>query len=815
MRLPRLPEIDAFSFWLGFLAAAALAYGLYRIRHVLSDYRRNFGRRLRGLREFFIAGLERAVRQDVLRYAQSAHLAGTLFPLDEILLPPRLLLPEPAFDPNAPPQDLDLTSVIPMLPEWPELAGLYRAPSLAPAEALAGGSHLLVLGAPGAGKTTLLAHMASVAAREDTALLPAYHTPIFIHAGDLALPLGAGHTALDPLLAAANARASALTGSRLPGHLRGRLRDDKCLILLDGLDELPPPIIVEAAAWLRQFMEAYPQHRVVAAAGAQHFAPLLALPFAPVFIAPWSDNDHRALIGRWGAAWEKLIRSRKRRGSNAADTDPHLIMGWLSTANQGRSIFEITLKIWAAFAGDARGKRPVDWLEAYVLRHGVKAVGQRGLARLATALLERELSDGLTRAEATALLTPIFAGPGGSAALEPADFLDDLVARRLLARYRDRVQFQHSLAAAFCAATSFADEPQAAAAAQRTPTPGWVRALYFFAALGELTPIVAHALSQHPDLLHTDLLACARWLRDAPAQARWRTEVFRRLTRLFIDGQQPEALRATTLAAFVAAGDPTVSALFKQNLNSLDPVVRRLSALGLGALGEVAAILPIASHFTDPALEVRWAATLALSVLNHPSALEALAQGLLVGDENLRRACAEALAANAEEGFPVLKEAVVHADLSVRRAGVYGLAATREDWAFALLNDLQHNEQQWFVRSAAADVLARHNDPAARAPRPIELPEAQGWLIGWAATQGLGVPPGPGALDVLNRAAAQGDEATQRAAAGALGRLGNPAATRELYPLLQNNSLAVRDAAFRALAFIGAAAGQRLSPPLN
>jgi len=160
------------------------------------------------------------------------------------------------------------------------------------------------------------------------------------------------------------------------------------------------------------------------------------------------DDDHRALIHKWGAAWEKLIRTRKRRAA-AADTDPHLIMGWLSTANQGRSIFEITLKVWAAFAGDARGTRPVDWLEAYVLRHGVKSIGQRALARLGAALLERELTSGLSRAEAIALLTPLFAGPAGSAVSEPDEFIDDLNPRRLLARHRDHVQFQHGLTGAF------------------------------------------------------------------------------------------------------------------------------------------------------------------------------------------------------------------------------------------------------------------------------------------------------------------------------------------------------------------------------
>jgi hypothetical protein len=60
-------------------------------------------------------------------------------------------------------------------------------------------------------------------------------------------------------------------------------------------------------------------------------------------------------------------------------------------------------------------------------------------------------------------------------------------------------------------------------------------------------------------------------------------------------------------------------------------------------------------------------------------------QGLLVDDDELRRACAEALAWLPEEGYPVLREAISRADLSLRRAAVYRLAATRTDWALAIL----------------------------------------------------------------------------------------------------------------------------------
>jgi HEAT repeat protein len=801
-----MPEIDALSFWLGFGLAAVLALALYRLRQPLAELRGRAQQRLRGLRELLTSGTERALRQDVLRYAQTAHLAGALFVLDEVLLPPRLLVPDRPFDPTAPPAEPDLTSVIPRLPDWPDLAGLYQAPNLSPAEALAGGANLLVLGAPGSGKTTLLAYMAGQAAREDQALLPEAHTPIFVHAADLALPLETGADSAEPLLAAAQARASTLTAARLPRHLRGRLREHKCAIFLDGLDEVPPAFLGEVAAWLEEFQKHYPQHRLVVAAGVWGYGPLLGLGLAPALVAPWSSGDYRRLVEKWGSAWEQLIRRRKRRAPQ--DTDPHLIMGWVGSGNQGRSIFEVTLKIWAAFAGDARGKRPVDWLEAYVLRHGVKANGLRALGRLAATLLSRDEPGGLARDEVEALLAPALAGSGGRPAQDAGDFLDDMLARRLLARHRDRVTFQHNLSGAYCAAVALADEAEAATPGQ---TPAWARALYFYASLGELTPIVARNLNATPDLLHSDLLTCALWLRDAPAQARWRTEVLRRLTRLMTDSEQPEGLRSRALAAFVAANDGSVAALFRQGSTHPEPLLRRLALLGLGALGDVSAVLQVASHFTDPELEVRWAAALALSVLEHQSAIEALAQGLLVGDDHLRRACAEALARHPEEGHPLLREAAAHADLAVRRAAVFGLAATRADWALPLLEEILHKEQQWIVRSAAAEMLGQLRDPASRAPRPTLPPESQGWLVAWAADQGMGVPPGRGALEVLKRAARDGHEATRCAAAGALGRLAELEHTRELYPLLRDESPLVRTAAWEALAQIAAGAGQRLA----
>src|SRR5579859_2547199 len=804
-----LPSVDAFSFWLGFVVAGLLAFAAYRFRHVLRAARQSVLSALRGARELFTAGTERLVREDTLRFAQTSHLAGTQFALDDILLPPRLLnLPAP-YDPTAPPPDLDINSFIPILPEWPDLAAIYRAPGLTPAGALAGGSNLLVIGGAGTGKTTLLAHMASCVALDDLRLLGETATPIFVHAADLPLPLAAGADVDAPLIAAAQARSSALTSPRLPRFLRQRLREARCAIFMDGLDELPPGEIAAVADWLAQFSAApgHKQHRLVVAAGLVGYGPLLRLGLAPALIAPLGAEDYRELIRKWGQAWDTLVRARRRQTSG--DTDLALIMGWLGSGNQGRTVFEVTLKVWAAFAGDARGKRPVDWLQAYILRHGVKPSGEQALGRLAARLLEPDAGGGLAWPEAVAFVDAVPAGASGK--LDGEDFLADLVARHLLARHQDRVTFRHGLAASYCAAAAAASDPAAVTPDQSR---GWSQALYYYAALGELTTIVVQQLNLAPDLLQSDLLAAARWLRDAPSTARWRAEVFRRLSRLLVDPAQPLGLRLRALGAFVAANDASVAALFRKGLADDDPQLRWMATLGLGSFGELSATVALASHFTDPQREVRWAAALALSALNNETATQALGQGLLVGDDELRRACAEALARLPEFGHPMLREAIGHEDLSVRRAAVFGLAATRADWALAILKQVQHSEQQWFVRSAAQDVLSQWLEPAGRAPRPGVPPESAGWLIAWAAQQGLGVPPGRGAIEVLNRALQDGDEPTRRAAIDELAWLGDPDTARGLYPLLRDERFSLRDAAFDALAQIAAGTGQRLAAPI-
>jgi HEAT repeat protein len=468
--------------------------------------------------------------------------------------------------------------------------------------------------------------------------------------------------------------------------------------------------------------------------------------------------------------------------------------------------------LWAAFGGDARGAKPADWVQAYLLRHNLRPAGERALSRFALELLRRETS-GLTRADVRALFSPHFTKTEGNPESDPNAFLDDALTKRLLVKQgRDRLAFGHPLVAAYCAASALAADPERAQPAFNAM---WQWALHFLAPLADLTPHLSPWLNRPPDILQTETLACARWLRDTPASASWRNEVFRRLSVLTLDTGLPENLRVRALTAFVASADPKVAALFRQALASQDPFTRRLAALGLGALGEANAVTALAPLFNDPYLDVRWAAALALAILGNEVAVTALKQGLNNSDDAVRQACAQALARHAELGHELLREGAAAQNFSTRRAALYGVAETYADWSPPLIEKAQREDSEWIVRTSAEVLMNRFAAEATHPPEPYAPPESQGWLIAWAASQGIGVPPGRAAIEVVNRALKEGDESVRLAAAEALARFADPTAARELYTTLRDpHSALVRDAAFRALYQLGAATGQRMAAPV-
>jgi HEAT repeat protein len=284
----------------------------------------------------------------------------------------------------------------------------------------------------------------------------------------------------------------------------------------------------------------------------------------------------------------------------------------------------------------------------------------------------------------------------------------------------------------------------------------------YLAAHGNPSSMLDILLQIKDPLLQRPLLNAARWLRDAPREAAWRGKIMAGLAHVLKSEDNPRSLRGQAMAAFALCGDPGAAAFFRQSLQSPSFELIPLAALGSGAIQDTKAVELLSSTMSAPTPATRRAACLALVAIGTPSALEAVARALLGGDEELRRAAAEALANDPKEGHAMLQDGATLTDILVRRAVVYGLGRVNEPWAVETLKRVQVDDDQWIVRNAATEVLDSRAHPAnPRIPRPLSVPSETPWLIEFAGKQGVGISPGVPATDVLLNALKNGKEETR------------------------------------------------------
>jgi HEAT repeat protein len=174
----------------------------------------------------------------------------------------------------------------------------------------------------------------------------------------------------------------------------------------------------------------------------------------------------------------------------------------------------------------------------------------------------------------------------------------------------------------------------------------------------------------------------------------------------------------------------------------------------------------------------------------------------LQGDEELRRAAAEALANDPAEGYAILKEGATLADIMLRRAVVHGLARTGQPWAIEILQHMQVEDDQWAVRNLASQYLEQKTDP--RVPHKLTPPSEAAWLIAFAGKQGTGIPRGGPATDILLNAFKSGNTEERLAALPYLKRVANEGILGALYNGMYGDDPEVREAAFCVVEEIGA-----------
>lgn len=775
-------RFDLPEFFTGFIVALVLVWVVIRFRPLTSWASGLLQDVFSQAAESRAAGAQDNYGVELIQRAETMHASQAILALSEISVMPRVLVPVPTTNPGQTEEASNgALSVLPNLPDAAFLSGVYAAPSMPLTDAVKKGQSLLLTGPLGAGKTAALAILTLQALRgalETEA--GARFLPVLLHIADIDSKKLAAKDPLDALVAGAEHGFSSSVRSRLSSYLKASLKDQRTLILLDGLDEFPESELEQVTPWIRRLAERYPGNMIVAAGPTTGYDGLVSAGLAPVRIAPWTDHDQRIFLRRWGAAWKEHVAPHLKR-SQLEEIDPALISGWLTGNSLHLSPLEFTLRTWSAHNGDALGDQVLDTYESY-LRRFLSSEEQQAAAAAALAWVESR--SGSVSDSAFPRGTPV-------SSLLDADIL--------VRRADKKVSFFLPALGAYLAGQGMADLGVPEAVDQ----PGWIPAETahgFYAAMQKGSEEAEHYLALTDDPLQRGPLKVGHWLRLAPERASWRPAALRALGKIIQDAKRPYGLRLRATHAMAASKEATGAVFFRRLLSSKRPSSRILGAVGLGGVRDKEAIAPLAKTIkSDPDVRVRQAACLGLAGIGLEEALEALGEGLLHGEEAVRVAAAEALAIHPDEGYEMLKEAATIDDLLTRRAAVFGLARIPEKWAGELLQTLQLEDQQWVVRGAAAEALEKRMESPYRIESPPDDISQVPWLMSFASREGLGLAPGRAALEMLRRALNQGDPDEQIAALQTMGWVASGELDLELKQALASGKPHLRDAAYEAL----------------
>lgn len=833
-------SIDPVSFAFGVAVATVVWWIVARARPLWTELRASLERRRLRAQGRQMSLIEQDYRRETLRRAQGMHLGAPLFALEEIVQEPELLAPPAFVEPGEQQVTEDVVALtVPYLPAWPELAAIYQASTLSFGEALAGGANLVIIGQPGSGKTVALAHLATLAANRSETLGPMREAvPFLLHVADLSLPMHSAKEALTRIAEMAAEHASVLDQGRTAAFAEDCFHSGRALLLLDGFDELTAQGQAEVTDYLSLLLHAFPNLHIVTTGGPEYVDGLLALDFVPLALAAWSARRREHFIGQWIALWSRTVAVDSPPGILPVPVDPVLLESWLALNTQSLTPLELTLRAWAASAGDAMGPHVLDALAAHVRRLAPPETPMVALESLAMQVnltaqpifdprrarawvKDFELpAEAIRATEDEEAEVPQESGVESTTRRRGRDVTVPATSPGLLGRLastglvvgsrHNTARFVHPVIGGYLAGRGLSAYKAGDTLIDQPDWIGKFLTMRYFAAHGDVNALIDVMLQWSRLPMHRPLLNVARWLRDSPQGAPWRLRIVSALADLIRTSGLPLSLRGQALTALICSEDPSIAALFRQLMAGASAGLRQLAVLGSGALHDEKAIGDIAPMLSSTSNDARRAACLALVAIGTTRALEHVGHALLSGDDELRRAAAESLANDPDDGYAMLRDGATMKDTPLRRASAYGLGRVREIWAMELLEKLRSEDDQWVVRSAATAMLESNSHPAdPRVPRQLTPPSEAAWLIAFAGTLGLGISPGAPATDVLLAALKSKNREERLAALAYLKRTPSDAVIREIYAAMSGDDVELREAAFLCLWEIGAS-GQKL-----
>lgn len=826
-------EVYPFSFFLGFISATIFWLLITRARPLWEEMRANLKEQREAAESRKTNTVEENHRRITLRRAQGMHLAAQLFALDEIIQEPLVIAPMQNVEPGMPPKFEDVVSqTLPYLPTWPEIAAVYQPQTLTLPQAMAGNAHIVIIGQPGVGKTVSLAHLASLAANRSEKLGALQgHVPFLVHVADLKLPIADPKDALTPLIEAASEHAPIFDIGKLPDFFKNTFKNGNALLLVDGFDEIPPESQLIISEYFKIVTQNYPQIRIITTGAPEYLDGLITIGFAPLALCTWSKPQIEKFMEQWGTLWSQTVAMEAWTQTGPDMVDPILLNVWLGTDNMHLTPLELTLKAWGAYAGDSLGPHILAIIATHIRRiapantplAALETLGMQVMVnsqpmfdpRKARAWVksfepveekpEGETTEQQPEEENKQNTTPKKGKKNEKVVATPTSgLLGKMAASGLLISHpNNKMRFVHPVFAGYLAGHALAQYNAEDALLNQPDWSGKYLAMRYFAVQGDANKLVQSLLETSSLPLHRPLFAAARWLRDVPKNAPWRGRLLGTLATIMQTEGIPLSLRGQAMAAFAASNDSNAATLFRQFATSTSFELVHLAVLGSGTMRDVKAISVLENAMEAPSLSVRRAACMALVAIGTNESLEIVAQTLLSGDEDIRRAAGEALANDSNEGYSMLRDGITINDILLRRAVVYGLGRVQHPWAMDTLKKLQIEDEQWVVRNAATEVLDAKSHLGSLAPSKLRAPADTPWLIEFAGKQGMGISPGVPATDILLLALKGDDPDARMAALPFLKYTPSEGVLTQLYSAMFKDDPELREAAYNTIWEIG------------
>ncbi|MCC6146498.1 MAG: HEAT repeat domain-containing protein [Anaerolineaceae bacterium] len=816
-------SLDPTSFWIGIAAASILWWLAGKLKLQFPGFKNSLSKIIAYAGRRRAEGFAYHLKASMLRRAQHAHLASSLFPLDDILIPPRLVTPPTQEIPNSNPQPAPyIDQFLPYLPEFPELTANFAHTTISLSQALGNGANLLLIGQPGSGKTVALAHLTAQMARSKTNSSienSRPEVPIFLHVLDLELP--PANDNFEPINVLARALETEISVSnrhRIQPFLRKSAEEGKALLLLDGFDELSPQEARQYSAFLQKIIKEYPALQIVMTASPNFVDGILGLGFQPILLAYWNMQERQAFRDKWRNSWEKQVQPAIKGHPDLHVKDNTIIAGWLEAENKIYSPLEWTLIVWGAYDGRLTGFSVRRSLDFFIHRAAHPQTPRLALENLAYQFL----STGTTgqnggdvekffskfhpknflekKPEENPSHLPVYREKSKKISSSQRS-INKLLDKGLLIEHSNgRIRFSHPIFQGYLASHILENNES-----YEAPQSSWIiqiLALQFWISVHETGGWIEDAISKENDPLFRKLLQTGRALKYAPPDLKWRSEFLKRIITLLHSSSIQMPIKIRLLAMLAQSNDPTLPPLFRRLLTSTQPEIRLMSALGLGALDDVQTINDLTRLINDPDIRVRTAACTGISSVRSARLLQLKEEILHKGTEDQKTIMAESLALQPPEGHEVLLQAISSPDILVRRAVVAGLSRVHEDWAIQRLEKIAIEDGHWVIKNAALSGVEHLKNPAIFAPQLYVPPSESPWLISFASRHGYGIPAGDPAMDMLLFALNAGSPEEKTAAIEYLKGYPNREVEQELLKVFRTGSEILQGKSYLSLCYI-------------